>query len=309
MYSTLIQMTLLITCGAIWRQLKPAGLAAEQTRLVLTTVVLYFLLPALVLDVLWTTPVGLEALNYTFLGMASIAIALGLAWMIGILFKFPSRRLGAVMLAAAFPNVTYLGLPVLQEVLGDWSRAVVIQMDLFAATPFLFTVGVMVAKHFGVDTQESSRSHWLFFNTPPFWAAALAVIFGHLGWLPPEWLKGLLQKLSGTVAPLMLFSLGLALNWRSIHIRNVPLIFPAVVIKLLLMPLVVIALAMLLPLADRYKIAAVLDLSMPSMVIGIVFCDRYQLDAELYAMTVIVTTLLSLVVLPFWQTVALNFPW
>jgi predicted permease len=36
------------------------------------------------------------------------------------------------------------------------------------------------------------------------------------------------------------------------------------------------------------------------MVLGIVFCDRYDLDVSLYATTVTVTTVLSLLTLPLW---------
>jgi predicted permease len=39
---------------------------------------------------------------------------------------------------------------------------------------------------------------------------------------------------------------------------------------------------------------------MPSMVLGIVICDRYRLDTALYAMVVTLTTALSLVTLPAW---------
>lgn len=84
---------------------------------------------------------------------------------------------------------------------------------------------------------------------------------------------------------------------------------PVVLIKLVLMPLLAIVLATNLTLDTNHKIAAVLDLAMPSMVLGIVLCDRYRLDAELYAMTVIVTTIVSLMALPFWQTVVLTYTW
>jgi predicted permease len=55
-----------------------------------------------------------------------------------------------------------------------------------------------------------------------------------------------------------------------------------------------------LALEGEVKIAAILEMAMPSMVLGIVFCDRYQLDTSLYAMAVTVTTVLSLFTLPFW---------
>ncbi|MFI3186325.1 MAG: AEC family transporter [Methylococcaceae bacterium] len=303
MNSILIQMTLLMACGAGWRYAKPAGLSAEQTRQVLTTVVYYLLLPALVLDVLWTADVGWHSFQYTLLGISCIAFAMLCLWAVGTVFKFEKRRMGAMILAAAFPNVTYLGLPVLEQAFGSWARSVVIQMDLFAVTPFLFTIGVMVARNYGVEAAEKSRSVWLFFNAPPFWAAALAVVLNLYGIVAPDWLLGVLQKMSAAVVPLMLFSLGLALSWQAVSVRNVPYVIPVIIIKMALMPLFALGLVGFLPLANDYRAAAVLDLAMPSMVLGIVFCDRYRLDSSLYAMAVTVTTLISLITLPFWHGV------
>ncbi|MDI1291296.1 MAG: AEC family transporter [Methylobacter sp.] len=302
----LIQMTLIMACGSGWRFAKPAGLSAEHTRQVLTTVVYYMLLPAMVLEVLWSADIGLHSFQYTLLGVGSIALAMLCIWMIGVLFKFEDRRMGAMILAAAFPNVTYLGLPVLEQTFGGWARSVVIQMDLFATTPLLFTVGALVARHYGEETAEKPRPVWLFFNAPPFWAAALAVMLNMNGVVAPAWLLGVLQKLSAAVVPLMLFSLGLALSWKAVTVRNIPYIIPVMVIKMALMPLFAMVLIGYLPITGEYRAAAVLDLSMPSMLLGIVFCDRYRLDSSLYAMAVTVTTVISLIALPFWHGVLMN---
>lgn len=295
-----------MACGSGWRFAKPAGLSAEHTRQVLTTVVYYMLLPAMVLEVLWSADIGLHSFQYTLLGVGSIALAMLCIWMIGVLFKFEDRRMGAMILAAAFPNVTYLGLPVLEQTFGSWARSVVIQMDLFATTPLLFTVGALVARHYGEETAEKSRPVWLFFNAPPFWAAALAVMLNMNGVVAPAWLLGVLQKLSAAVVPLMLFSLGLALSWKAVTVRNIPYIIPVMVIKMALMPLFAMVLVGYLPITGEYRAAAVLDLSMPSMLLGIVFCDRYRLDSSLYAMAVTVTTVISLIALPFWHGVLMN---
>jgi len=53
-------------------------------------------------------------------------------------------------------------------------------------------------------------------------------------------------------------------------------------------------------LANPQRAAALLDMAMPSMVLGVVLCDRYRLDSSLYAAAVTVTTGLSLLSLPFW---------
>jgi predicted permease len=303
MNSTLIQMTLIMACGLGWRFAEPAGLSAEKTRLVLTSLVYHLLLPALVLDVLWSADIGLHSFQYTLLGVGSILFAMLCLWLIGALFKFEHRRLGAMILAAAFPNVTYLGLPVLEQTFGAWARSVVIQMDLFAATPLLFTVGAAVARHYGEDSAEKPKPLWLFFNAPPFWAAAIAVLLNINGLQAPLWLTGVLQKLSAGVVPLMLFSLGLALSWKAVTVRNIPYVIPVMLIKMALMPLFAMVLVGYLPITGGYRAAAVLDLSMPSMVLGIVFCDRYRLDSSLYAMAVTVTTAISLIALPYWHSV------
>jgi len=309
MNSTLIQLTLLMACGAGWRLLTPAGLTAEQTRVVLTTLVYYLLLPAMVLEVLWTAKIGLQSFQYTLLGVGCIAFALTCIGLLGVLFRIEARRMGALMLAAAFPNVTYLGLPVLEQTFGSWSRSVVIQLDLFAATPLLFTVGTILARHYGEEREKKPRSVLLFFNAPPFWAAAVALIFNHNAIVAPDWLSGVLQKLSATVAPLMLFSLGLALNWRAVRLRNLPYMLPVILVKMVAMPLFALFLAAYLTIDGNHKAAAVLDMAMPSMVLGIVFCDRYRLDSALYAMTVTVTTALSLLTLPFWHGIVADYKW
>jgi predicted permease len=302
MNSTLIQMTLLIACGAGWRILKPAGLLAEQVRLALTTVVYYLLLPAMVLEVLWSADIGVHSLQYTLLGAGCIAFAMVSIWLVGRVFKFEDKRLGAMILATAFPNVTYLGLPVLEQTFGSWARSVAIQVDLFATAPILFTVGIMIVRHYGEDHAESQKSILSFLNAPPFWAAAVAVGLNLSGMVAPVWLTGVLQKLSAAVAPLMLFSLGLALSWRAVTVRNLPYVTPVILIKMALMPLFAVALISYLNMEERYKAPAILEMAMPSMVLGIVFCDRYHLDSSLYAMAVTVTTALSLVTLPFWHS-------
>ncbi|MGZ8151910.1 MAG: AEC family transporter [Methylovulum sp.] len=306
MNATLIQMALLMTCGAVWRIVMPAGLSAEQTRLVLTTVVYYLLLPALVLDVLWAADIGVQSLQYTLLGVSCVVFAMLCVWFVGQLFKVKKLQLGAIMLAAAFPNVTYLGLPVLEQTFGAWARSVVIQIDLFATTPILFTLGIVIMRHYGEESEENNKSVLSYLNAPPFWAAAIAVVLNLNDIGAPAWLSGVLQNLSVAVVPLMLFSLGLALSWKSVTIGNIPFVMPVVLIKMFLMPLFAIFLAGYLSLDDNYKAAAVLDLAMPSMVLGIVFCDRYRLDSGLYAMTVTVTTALSLITLPFWHGVMMQ---
>ncbi len=303
MHNALIQMTALMLLGASWRVFSPNQLQADHTRLVLTTTVYYFFLPAMVLSVLWQAELGKQSLQYSLLGCSSILVGIVLSWLIAKLFRFKNPQTGALILAAAYPNVTYLGLPVLEQTFGSWARSVVIQIDLFAAAPMVFSLGIAIARHYGKDHAADQGKSWLgFFNAPPFWAALIAVVLNKTGVPAPSWLLGLLGKMSSAVAPLMIFSLGLALSWRGVPLRNLSYIAPVAIIKLLLLPIWAIWMVNWLDLAQDYRAAAVMDIAMPSMVLGIVFCDRYQLDSALYAATVTITTALSLLSLPFWYS-------
>ncbi len=303
MIATLIQMFVLIACGAVWRWQKPAGLHAEQTRQVLTTVVYYLFLPAMVLEVLWQAEIGLHSLQYTFLGVSSVFFSMFCIWLLGVVLKFDKPKMGALILATSFANVTYLGLPVLEQVFGKWARSVAIQLDLFATGPLLFTVGIMLARYYGKDGSPGHKTIFTYLNAPPFWAAFVAVML-NLNHVPqPQWLLGVLQILSNAVVPLMLFSLGLALSWRGVSIKHIPYIAPVLLIKMWLMPLFALWLTGYLTLEADNKAAAVLEMAMPCMVLGIVFCDRYKLDSSLYAMAVTISTALSIVVLPLWYEV------
>jgi predicted permease len=235
-----------------------------------------------------------------------VSLALICAWLITRLVNWHKPVIGALLLAAAFPNVTYLGLPILMQTFGDWAQFVVIQLDLFATAPFLFTVGMLIARHYGED--NTPQPLWKSLNAPPFWTAGVAVLLNTQGVITPDWLNAVLEKLASAAAPLMIFSLGLALNWQSLHIRQVPYVLPIVIIKLFLMPLCAMLIVEQLTLAQPQQAAAVMDMAMPSMLLGIVFCDRFRLDSSLYAMAVTVTTLLSLISLPFWHTLLTQEP-
>ncbi|MFO7593244.1 MAG: AEC family transporter [Pseudomonadota bacterium] len=299
MYEVIGQTALLILCGVLWRLFRPQGLDADTLRTSLTTLVYVLLLPALVLVVLWRAPLSLDALRVALLAMLGIGVGMGSAWLWFRRKRPAAAALGALLLAAAFPNATYMGLPVLEASLGSWARAVAIQYDLFACTPLLLSVGVMLAQHYGGESQRAHPLHNLV-RVPPLWAAVIGVGL-NLGEVPlPTLLGGVMDLLAAGVVPLMLFSLGLGLRWGSGWGQHLSLVLPVVFIQLLITPLLVWGASGLVELEGGLRTAVVLEAAMPSMVLGIVLCDRYRLDSSLYAMAVTLSTALSALTLPMW---------
>jgi predicted permease len=303
MFEVLVQMTGLIVCGIAWRVFKPAGLEPAQTRKVLTSLVYYLLLPALVLSVLWKAELGNTTLLIALSAAFAVAVGMGLSVLSCRACRSSPPVAGAVILAATFPNATYLGLPVLEAAFGPWARGVAIQYDLFACTPLLFTLGILVASRYGNTAEMARNMAGELLRIPALLAAVLAVFLNIMEVPSHAVLDGLLGLLERGVVPLMLFSLGLSLEWNRAHWQTLPSVIPVVVLRLFIVPAIIFLFASVIGLTGEWKAAVVLETAMPSMVLGIVFCDRYNLDVSIHAAAVTITTVLSLLTLPMWYQV------
>ena len=301
MFDVITQAAVLILCGVLWQYTRPMGIDPQTARRVITGLVYLLLLPALVLSVMWKATLGIETLQIVFLAFFGLFSALFLAWAIYKKLSIARASLGAMLLAATFPNATYLGLPVLEAALGPWAKSVAIQYDLLACTPFLLTVGILLARHYGTSEEKNNPIVDLL-KVPPLWAAIIGVFLNISGIQPSDWTSNLLNTMSSGVIPLMLIALGLGLSWPKHWQTYSKIMLPALTIQLLLAPLMVWGLGYNLGIENELLTAIVLEAAMPCMVIGIVLCDRFNLNTELYATTVTVSTILAIVSLPLWHS-------
>lgn len=307
MNEVLFQMAVLIAFGSVWRLLQPGDIDVDTVRKSLFSLVYYLLLPALVLQVIWNSSIGLDTARISFVASFGVFGGMLLGYLVCRALKTNRANTGALMLAAAFPNATYLGLPVLEATLGHWSRSVAIQYDIFACTPLLLTLGVFVARRYCAEGEKDSSANSFTSNTlmellkvPVVWVAIVAVGLNLGSVSAPRALTDILDMLATGVVPLMLISLGMSLRWNISWLDNLQLIMPVVIIQLLLVPLGALFVAQGVGIDNELLIAVILEAAMPSMVLGIVFCDRYGLDTSMYAATVTLSTLLSLFTLPLW---------
>ncbi len=307
MFVILFGMSAIILTGITWRLILGPQ-KAEQSRSHLVHAVYDLFLPALVLHVMWQTPITLNSVRTPLISAIAILLSLLTAYLIYANGRWlpgnPTQQrktTGALLLASAFANFTYLGLPVLTQTFGPWAQSVAIHFDLFASTPLLFTIGILIASHFGSPVQKAHIGIELI-RVPALWAATAGVTASALHISMPVWLDEALGLLGSAVVPLMLLSIGMALRWQAGWIKRIPIILPMVAIQLILMPLIVWGACIGVGMPERLLAPAVIEGAMPTMVLGLVICDRFKLDTSLYAEAVTVTTALSLLTLPLWLT-------
>ena len=302
----LMAMVAIIAAGIGWRLLLGSD-SAEAIRSHLALAVYHIFLPALVLQVLWQTPVDMNTVRIPLVSALAVLLSMLAAFLIygnGLLVRrfLPASAkaaTGALLLAASFGNFSYLGLPVLTQTFGDWAQMVAIQFDLLASTPLLFTVGIMLARYYG-GSGRGSHPLLALFEVPAFWAAIAGLSLSLIGVAMPAWLGKSLDLLGSAVVPLMLLSVGMALRWQAGWMGRMPVLLPVIVIQLLLMPLIAWGACIGSGMPERLIAPAVVEAAMPTMVLGLVICDRFRLDTAIYAQAVTLTTFLSLLTLPLW---------
>lgn len=300
MTDVFITLFLLMAAGVIFRRL-PGVPPPETMRRVIGAMVLNVFLPALTFKVLSQAPVNADLIAIPAVAIITAGASMLLAWL--VYARLLRRRLqppaiGAMIVASTFCNATYLGLPVVSSVVGaDYAR-VAILFDLLGMSLVLFTVGTVLCVEYG--TRGERHTVWegirQVLRLPPFLAALLGLAVNLSGLGVPTWLLQATTVAGQVVAPAMLFSIGLALGVP--RLSMVPALTPALVIKLVVAPVVgSLAIGLLLTDVPTAR-ATLLEAAMPTMVLTIVFAERYGLDEELLAQAILFSTVLSMITLP-----------
>lgn len=299
MFSVMLQMSALIAIGIAWQRIAPKHIPVLSHRRALTDLVFYILLPALVLDVMWQAPLNLTSVKISLTALSSIFVSLGLMWLVLNFLKVSNAQKGALLIAGTFPNSTYLGLPVTAQALGDWTQAIVLKYDLFACTPTVLTIGVLIAHHYGNTTSDIHPFRSLL-KVPPLWALLIAVLFNLANIPQPTAMHNALNILAGGVVPLMLIALGMSIRWDTLKLKYLAWLLPLCLVVLVIAPIIAYMTATLLNVPADVLTVSVILASMPTMIFGIVLCERFELDSGLYAAAVFLTTLLSIGTLTIW---------
>lgn len=298
MASSFVHIFILIVFGVVFRLFTGVDIA-RRTRQLIGSAVFNVLLPILAFHVLSTAPLDDSLITVPITAGLTIVTCLWIASaLIPRLMLLPRPSLGALILASAWGNVTYLGLPVVMAVTGNQMQRIPIVYDLMATTPLLFTLGVVVCARYGTLPVELTFSGM--FRQIITMPALIAVVLGlgvNLYGLPiPSIVQWGMQGLGSLVAPLMLFSVGMALGVpNGEHLR---ILAPTLVIKLVVSTIVGYGIGSILiddPLVFK---SVLLESAMPTMVLSMVFAERYGLDQALLAQAIFWSTLLSMLTLP-----------
>lgn len=296
MTSVFLPLALIALLGVLLRQLIPS---MEDNRRAMNQMVLYVFLPALVFHSIMGAPIDRLFYEIPLVAASGVFACLAVGFLVFRFLPIPGPTKGAMILAAAFGNVTYFGLPVLLGTFIGEAAEVTEVAVLYEVTKssLNLTIGAMIAIAHGTDEAITFRKTALeALKLPPVWALAVAIAWKSSGLPCPAFVLHATALLATTVTGIMMLSLGMALKFKPTRLMGLAL--PVAAIKLLLSPLVVALAVVPFGVTGIYRDAAILEGAMPSQLLSFIIAGRFKLDEETMAFVIMADTVLALVTLP-----------
>ncbi|MGD9883251.1 MAG: AEC family transporter [Reyranella sp.] len=292
-----LPLALIALLGVFLRQLIPS---MEDNRRAMNQMVLYVFLPALVFHSIMGAPIDRLFYEIPLVAASGVFVCLAAGFLVFRFLPIPGPTKGAMILAAAFGNVTYFGLPVLLGTFIGEAAEVTEVAVLYEVTKssLNLTIGAMIAIAHGTEEAITFRKTVLeALKLPPVWALAVAIAWKSSGIACPAFVLDTTALLATTVTGIMMLSLGMALKFKPTRLMG--LAAPVAAIKLLLSPVVVALAVVPLGVTGIYRDAAILEGAMPSQLLSFIIAGRFKLDEQTMAFVIMADTVLAFVTLPF----------
>lgn len=275
------------------------NLDIERFRQSVNTLVLYVLLPALIFETFHDAPLNRDLI------LVPVALSVGIfgcliaATLLYRLIPLDRKTKGALVLAASFGNVTYLGLPILLGLFPNQTAEVseVAILCEITKSPINLSIGSAIAIYYG----SGGRPQWStllrqILALPPLWMAAIALAVNLLNLPVPQFVIEACHVLGQTVSGLMILSLGMAL--KPTRLKKPLALLPALVLKLAFFPLLVYMVTVALRMHEPFSQAVTIEGAMAPQLLSFVIADRFGLDVRTLAVVVLLGTVASFFTVP-----------
>ena len=213
--------------------------------------------------------------------------------------KFDRPHQASFLLSSAIGNTGFVGLAIVPTFISSPYLSWVVIYGVTHNLVGTYGLGVLIASFFGRSTQ--TNRWWTQFRdiltVPSLWAFALGVAT-HAVTLPTLLETGL-QASVWLVIPVALLLMGMRVSqlqgWKSLRLAIVPSLLKAVIL-----PGLVGLMLTLLGMRGDGRLALVLMSGMPTAFAGLILAEEYELDRELIASSIVLSTGILLFSIPLW---------
>jgi malate permease and related proteins len=208
-------------------------------------------------------------------------------------------RQGSFLISSMLGNTGFVGLAITPAFISPENQSWLVLYSVTQNVVGTYGIGVFVSSYFG---RPDEKNHWWLqlrdvLTVPSIWGFVLGMTTRSLPF--PNLVESGLRSSVGIVIAAALLLMGMRLSqlrgWRSLKLAIVPS-----VLKVVVMPLFLGIALVLMRFPAEPRLALVLMAGMPSAFAGLILAEEYELDRELIASCIVLTTVALLVLLPLW---------
>jgi hypothetical protein len=226
----------------------------------------------------------MAVVSFTLASMALIGLSGLMAWP---LTKFSGASNEAFVPCVMFTNVGPIGIPLITLAYGPEGMATAVVL-LVISNILHFTLGAAVM---------NGKADWrMVYANPLVWATVLGIASSKLNIALPEWAHTAFTMIGSVLVPMMLLSLGA--RFASSHVADTWTGVKVSVLTLGVRMVTVFLILWLIPLQGLERGALILFACLPAAVFNFMLADKFNVQPNIVASTVIVGHVFSLAFLP-----------
>lgn len=239
-----------------------------------------------------------------------ILLCLGLAALAGAALRVKPGRRNTFVAAAGFPNVVFIGFPVIQALWGDGITSIGV-IYYISSTILFWTIGIWLLQRDGTPAEKeksSFLSNLKMLVSPPIMGMVLGMAAIFLGIQVPDFVLRPLSMISQVTSPLALVFIGSVI--RSMDVKTMKLgrdLFAALAMRFLIVPAACIIFLNLMPITVKMRQVFFMLSTMPAMAQMGIMARQYDSDYEFACTVITATTIISMLTIPVFMFVMQHF--
>ncbi|MFD1780086.1 AEC family transporter [Fredinandcohnia salidurans] len=259
---------------------------------------LYLLLPFLTFDTFYTNQLNADYF-YMFVFTVLLTVMLvGFTFLTGKLLKVDRPHMSALQLGSIFPNSGNYGAPVALFAFGALAFDYAIIIMVIHA--FLInSLGIFLASLGGENSSGLKGALIRLIRMPVMYGAILGIIFQIANIPLPSTIIDGISMVGSASIPVVMLILGMQLAEIKPQKFNIKYVSSITLLRMVVSPLLAVALVQIMPVSELIKHVFILLAAMPVAANTTMLAVQFDCKPDLISFTTLVTTLLSLISIPF----------
>ncbi|TDK60960.1 AEC family transporter [Bacillus salipaludis] len=295
-FQSILNITILILIGVL---LSKTFSFNDETRKMFINIIVNIAMPCMILSSIFKVDLNdgiFKSILIVFcLSILINLLGIALGWILSITFQGDSTKKREIALMSGLGTTGFIGIPLCATLIGPEAALYAAIFD--AGVDFtIWTVGVIMLqknRRFALQTLKSMVNM-------PTAAIVVGLIVAYFSIKPPAFFVHITDQLAGLATPLAMFYIGMlimTLQRGKVREKGHQLWIPLMV-KLILLPFSVALLIHFFELNPKIIQTLLIQSMMPTLTIASILFAKYSADAEMGALTTIISTIISLSTIP-----------